>query len=141
MKLWKYIYFNELTESFIGENEVKEPYVWSEIAPDSDYEDVTTTEAILSKIKRDYKTFEKHGNEYFEKIRADLVLLYKTGQKTDLEIFGIEAKLQPVIEKIRRGDWLTASHEMTLVVVVAPLDQSLFDDINIYITNYITDNY
>ena len=72
---------------------------------------------------------------------SDLVLLYKTGQKTDVQIFGIEAKLQPVIEKIIRGDWMTANHEMSLVVVDAPLDQALYDEINIYIGNYITNNY
>jgi len=141
MKLWKYIHFSEITQSIPSDKPVKDPFVWSDTAPDSDYDDVTSNEALIGKIKSDYKKFEKDGKEYFEQIRADLVLLYKTGQKTNLEIFGIESKLQQTIEKITRGDWMTASYEMSLVIVEAPLDQSLFDEINLCITNYIANNY
>ena len=141
MKYWKYIHYSEATQTIAEGQAIKEPFVWSENTPGQDYDDVTTTELLLKKIKSDYKTFEEDGVEYFEKIRADLVLLYKSGSKTAAEIFGIEAKLDETINKIRRGDWMTAQYEISLVTIEAPLDQTLYDEINNYIANYILENY
>jgi len=141
MKLWKYNFYSELTQEITEGQTIKEPFIWADNLPDSDYSDVTTTEKILNKIKKNYKTFEFDGKNYFEDIRAKLVLSYQTGQKTEVEIFQIEALLNSTTDKIIRGDWLTAKNALESVVVSAPLDQSLYDEILLYITNYIGQNY
>ena len=140
-KLWKYIHFSEITNSITEGQAIKEPYVWSETQPESDYDDVTTTDAVINHIKTNYQKFEKDGKEYFEEIRAKLVLLYQTGQKTAIEIFQIENYLSNTIDKIIRGDWMTAENELSNVVVVAPLDQTLYDEIMLHIQNYVANNY
>jgi len=141
MKLWKYIHFSEITQSIPDGMPIKEPFIWAETQPDSDYDDITSTQALLEKIVIEYKQYEKDGKAYFEKIRADLVLLFKTNQKTDVDIFLIEQKLEGTINKIVRGDWMTALNTLNQVIVEAPLDQSLHDEIHLYITNYIVNNY
>ena len=140
-KLWKYIHFSEITNSITEGQAIKEPFVWSETQPGSDYDDVTTTEHIIEKIKSDYTKFEVDGKKYFEEIRAGLVLLFKSGQKTSADIFGIELMLEKTISKITRGDWMTALNELDQVVVSSPLDQSLYDEIHAHISNYILTNY
>ena len=141
MKLWKYIHFSEITETIAAGKPIKEPFVWSETAPDSDYDDITTNEFIIERIKVGYKQYEKDGKDYFEEIRAKLVLLYQTQQKTAVEIFIIESLLEQTINKIVRGDWMTASNALSNVVVQEPLDQELYDEINNFIIDYIANNY
>jgi hypothetical protein len=141
MKYWKYNHFSEVTKSIAEGKPLKEPFIWSETQPDADYSDVTTTEAVLEMIKSKYKLYQDDGIAYFEKIRADIVLLYQSGQKTDVEIFLIESKLEGTINKIVRGDWMTAKAALSSVTVEAPLDQSLHDEIFAFITQYIADNY
>lgn len=62
-------------------------------------------------------------------------------QKTEVEIYLIEQKLEQTINKIIRGDWMTASNALSAVTVEAPLDQTLYDEISNFITQYIADNY
>ena len=95
----------------------------------------------ISDIKTAYKSHQKAGVEYFEEIRADLVYDYNTGTITASDVFDVEARLEKVIAKLIRGDWMTAQNEMANVTVGGSLTQTLYDDINNYISNYITNNY
>jgi hypothetical protein len=99
------------------------------------------TEATLNTVKSAYSKYQRDGIAYFETIRAELVVQYKTGQKTAADIFEIEGKLEDVIAKLIRGDWMTANFKLQSVQVGGALSQTLYDSISSYITSYITNNY
>lgn len=92
-------------------------------------------------IKERYEIFKRDGENYFNDIRANLVLDFENNILSSFEIYEIEAKLEPVISKIIRGDWMTAQNVMYGVTVSGALSQTLYDDILTYISNYITNNY
>jgi hypothetical protein len=92
-------------------------------------------------IIEDYRKKEVDGCAYFEKIRAKLVIEYKSGIKTAEEIIDIETRLESVTLKLKAGDWMTASFVMINTSVDGSLDQDLYDEILNYINDYITNNY
>ena len=140
-KLYIYIYFSPITQTFEEGKPIKTPYVWSVSAPDADYTEVIDENVLITQIKDLYYQYEVDGLDYFRQIRAKLVLDYKQGTRTNTEIFSIENTLAPVIDKLTRGDWMTAQYYMSLITPVPPLDTALYDEINNYITNYIATNY
>jgi len=140
-KLWIYIFFSPITKTIQEGKPMKDPYVWSLDAPDPDYNQVTDVEILLLHIKDLYYKYEVDGIDYFRTIRAQLVLDHKQGSRTDAEIFGIEQILNPVIQSLILGDWMTSAYLMSLITPTPPLEQALYDEINLYIINYIANNY
>jgi len=106
------------------------------------YNSLIATDLIYSDIiKSNYEQRTIDGLDYFNDIRVGLVLQYQAQEITDLDIYDIEERLEKVIVKILRGDWLTASNEMNNVVVAGSLQQSFVDELDSYILNYIAQNY
>ena len=95
----------------------------------------------LTQIQVAYTKHRQGGEAYFDSVRADLVLCFNRGEKTASEIFEIEDKLDGVITKLIRGDWMTAAAEMQNVVIGGALDQELYDKIENDINFYISENY
>lgn len=92
-------------------------------------------------IKERYETFKKDGEDYFNDIRANLVIDYENNALTGADVYEIESKLEPVIAKVLRGDWMSGQNEMAGLTASGALSQSLYDEIDTYISNYVTNNY
>jgi hypothetical protein len=106
------------------------------------YSGLTASQVLQSAIiKERYEQFQKDGVEYFNDIRATLVIDYENNVLTANDVYEIETKLEPAISKILRGDWMTGQNEMIGVTASGALTQTFLDDINNYINNYVTNNY
>lgn len=92
-------------------------------------------------IKGSYETYQKDGEDYFNDIRVSLVLKYQVQELSPDDIYEIESKLDSVITKILRGDWMSASFEMGNVIIDGALTQDFFDEILNHINNYVAENY
>ena len=92
-------------------------------------------------IKGSYETYQKDGEDYFNDIRVSLVLKYQAQELSPDDIYEIESKLDSVITKILRGDWMSASFEMGNVIIDGALTQDFFDEILNHINNYVAENY
>jgi len=92
-------------------------------------------------IKGSYETYQKDGEDYFNDIRVSLVLKYQMQELSPDDIYEIESKLDSVITKILRGDWMSASFEMGNVIIDGALTQDFFDEILNHINNYVAENY
>jgi hypothetical protein len=103
--------------------------------------EITNSEEIKSLVKSLYKERTIDGIDFFEGFRADIVLLYSSGVKTALEVYEIEEKMNRVIVKVIRGDWLTASNEITTVIAGGALDQDFINEVQTGINLYISENY
>lgn len=123
------------------DNEAIPAIVYQETAP-AGFSEITDADEVKSRYIKLYEQREVDGKDYFDKMRSDLVYDYATGVKTDAEIYEIETKLESVILKIKSGDWMTASAEMTNNVTVSgALTQALYDQILGEINNYVATNY
>jgi hypothetical protein len=140
-KLWKYRFYSDVTRTIEQGKPLKQPYVWSVNAPDADYDEVIDHPTLLEKTKELYYKYEVDGLDYFRTIRANLVIDYRAGSRTSSDIFSIETTLKPVTDRLILGDWLSGQYELSLITPSGPLDQSLYDSIETYINDYITNNY
>ncbi len=124
------------------DNELIPAIEFSDVQP-IDFSPVIDESEYKSLIKMQYKCREKDGKEYFEEVRSDLVYSYTIEETITAEdVFFIETALEPVLLKLERGDWMTASYLMTNnVVVQSSLTQELYDEILNYINLYIQNNY
>ena len=141
MKLFKYDFFDPKAEKIQEGAELKEPYIWAEETPGENYTEITTSEAIRERIKKSYDKKEMDGKTYFKELRLDLVYLFTIGEKSVQEMNEIESKLEPVIIRLTRGNWLTAAEELKKVTVEGALDQEIYNDIKSRIDEYISANY
>jgi hypothetical protein len=106
------------------------------------YNSLTVDDLLYdSIIKGSYETYQKDGEDYFNDIRVSLVLKYQVQELSPDDIYEIESRLDSVITKILRGDWMSASFEMGNVIIDGALTQDFFDEILNHINNYVAENY
>ncbi len=103
------------------------------------YPDVLGTDK--EEVKLIYQKYETDGIEFNNDFRAGLVLKYKGGLLTALEIYYIEAKLDTLRKQVKNGDWLTASNTLSQLIVEGSYTQDIHDEIETFINNYIANNY
>jgi len=104
----------------------------------STHDATTTSKEAIIEI---YKQREVDGYNYFSSVRADLVLMVMAETIDSTDAVFIEGKLKDAKAMVLSGDWLTAAHEMTLVVVEGAYTQDIHDGIKNYIDDYVTNNY
>jgi hypothetical protein len=92
-------------------------------------------------IKKQYDEREIDGREYFNQIRVQLVSQYSSGQISLTDIFHIEEIIEPVTLKIILGDWMTASFVLSQIVSDYIFTEEFKNQLQIYIGNYISNNY
>jgi hypothetical protein len=102
---------------------------------------IDTREKMIQKVMLAYQNHTINGVNYFERMRAELVLGYKMKQMTLEQCIGIEASLKSVKSVVITGDWLTALEISKTLVPSAILSQALIDRIKNDIANYISTNY
>lgn len=102
---------------------------------------ITDVEEIKNLYVTLYFNREIDGKDYFNKIRAELVYSYESGEITIQDIFNIENILSPVISKLIIGDWMSAQNQLSNIVASGSLSQSIYDEIMVYFTTYLSDNY
>lgn len=93
-------------------------------------------------IKSFYRENTEAGQEYFEKVRANLSLLISKGGATLNDAYFIESKLEVVKNMVITGDWASAQNEITNnVTPEGSFTQEMYDSIKNYIDNYVLENY
>jgi len=103
------------------------------------HDSTTTSKEAVIEI---YKKREIDGKEFFNSVRADLVLSYLSGSISQSDAAFVEAKLDSTKSRVLSGDWLTAQYEITNnVVVEGVFTQETYDMIKGYIDTYILENY
>ena len=102
---------------------------------------VDAKEIMIQKVMKAYQNHTTNGVLYFERMRAKLVLGYKTKQMTLEQCIGIESALKDVKSVVITGDWLTASEAAKLLQPTLFLTQPLITRITNDITTYISNNY
>jgi len=126
---WKYIYYDEENGHVPSNHPYKEPYIWSETQPESEYENVTTEADLVEKEAILYPERRSQGVIFSDIMNARLIVLgmgipdkklrstvrkhlYKMFRKTRLEVF--------------EGLWISAQREID-DVKPNPVLQSLID--------------
>ncbi len=109
MKKWKYIYYDEANGIVTGQNEWKEPFVWSVDSPGTDYVDVTTQSELIGRELEIMALREEAGKAAYFETQAELRLSrISSGASHALFNEYVYAVLKPVIDSVWKGSWLDA---------------------------------
>lgn len=118
MKLWKYIHYSEITLKNEAGRAEKEPFIWALERPDSEYDDVTTTDR-LNKREFDLIGIRKSaGVKAYQETQAEMRvqrLLSGTPHSTFKAL--VYDPMSTVIKNIESGDWLNSYEEIENVEV------------------------
>ena len=98
---------------------------------------------VVLQLMDSYVTKEKDGKRYYNKKRSQMVARIQDPDDTltSEQAFQIDVKLQEVKNSLRTGDWITAKTYLGLTVVDAVYTQSIKDEYDAEIQDYINNNY
>lgn len=140
-KIEGYVYYNapaefnpKIHEAYLEEGQVKFTLIQNKPVP-------PTEEVAINQIKRVYSNHEINGKDYFNNMRAELVLSYKQAVRTIDDIIEIENKLGSVKALLISGDWMSALVAANTIVPSGALTVEYLDKIKLDINNYINENY
>jgi hypothetical protein len=102
---------------------------------------ITDTTELRRCYMSQYHQRELDGRDWFEEFRADLMMDIIAGTYTPTEVFNLEQHLKSLTENIIAGSWLTAQSISTNLVLSGIYDQTMKDEIQLYIDTYVTNNY
>ncbi|MBN2668758.1 MAG: hypothetical protein JXR60_05970 [Bacteroidales bacterium] len=98
-------------------------------------------ELAKRQIRSAYTKHETNGKDYFDEMRANLVLAYKQKQYTFDEIIEIDHKMKEVKALLRSGDWASALSVTNTIVPSGALTSGYIDKVKTDINTYIQNNY
>ena len=101
-----------------------------------------TDEAELKELYIEkYKQQQIDGEDYYSDFQASLYLDVLNLTYTELEVFTFESYTNELSSQIRLGNWLTAKTTCSNLAISGIFDQVKKDEIQLYIDNYVLNNY
>jgi len=88
-----------------------------------------------------YKQQQIDGEDYYSDFQASLYLDVLNLTYTELEVFTFESYTNELSSQIRLGNWLTAKTTCSNLAISGIFDQVKKDEIQLYIDNYVLNNY
>jgi len=101
----------------------------------------TATELAKKQIMSIYSKHESNGKDYFDEMRADLVLAHKQAIYTFEQIIEIDNKMKEVKALLRSGDWASALDIANKITPAGALTQDYLTKVQTDINTYIQNNY
>ena len=126
---------------FYKEDNQSIPAIVYELSNPSGYTEITDNSELKRLYIGLYKQREIDGLNYFEDFRAGLVMDIISGTYTDLEVFSLETHIKYLQDEIILGNWLTAQNINSNLSLIGIYNQTMKDEIQNYIDNYILNNY
>ena len=102
---------------------------------------ITDENTLKELYVKKYNTREVDGQNYFNDFRANLMLDIINSVYSPQEIFVLENHLKNLIEELITGNWLTAQNTNLTLALEGIYTQIMKDEIQLYINDYITNNY
>ena len=130
-----------MARQFYKEDGEAIPAIKFEDSQPAGYTLITDTTELRKLYIEKYAEREYWGKHWFEEFRADLMMDIITGTYTPTEVFALETHLEHLTNVILEGSWLTAQNISTNLTLSGIYDQTMKDEIQAYIDNYVTNNY
>ena len=130
-----------MARKFYKENNEALPAIAYELTAPADFTEITDSNELKALFNKKYKERTQDGQDYYNNFRSDLYIDITNGTITDAEAFALEAHIKPVSDNLLTGNWLTAQNSNTNLTLSGIYDQTMKDEIQADIDNYIANNY
>ena len=105
------------------------------------YSLITDYEERLTLHSNRYKNNENEGVDYFHIFQAKMYINIVDGIYTALEVIQLQSYLKTLSDEIREGSWLTAQATLPSMPLSGIFDQSMKDQIQSDVDEYVSQNY
>jgi len=140
MNVYRYKNANEDNQSVPIEFEYKEPIVFSDSAPDEDYQLFNDEDFLVDFLKEKYILNAENGSDYVYVITAKINLSIQNGDITLEEGTNYGNSVNLVINDLKKGYWHTAYYYHDAIQPDTVLIK-LHNEIKDFIKNYVNDKY
>ncbi len=105
------------------------------------FTEITDESELKTLYIEKYKQQQIDGEDYYSDFQASLYLDVLNETYTELEVFTFESYTNELSSQIRLGNWLTAKTTCSNLAISGIFDQVKKDEIQLYIDNYVLNNY
>ena len=141
VKLWKYIHYSEITKTIEEGEAVKVPLVWAVEKPDSEYDDITSTEKLYERECHLITERRKAGVKAYQEAQAQMrVDRLASGAPHSAFKTLVYDNMRSVIKNIESGDWLNAYEDMEVITVNEILTAEMKIGFRVKISTYLTES-
>jgi len=130
-----------MARKFYKEDNESIPAIVYELSQPTGFTEITDSEELKILYIGLYKQREQDGINYFEDFRANLMMDVIAGTYTSQEVFDFEVHVKYLQDEIMIGNWLTAQSINQNLSLSGIYTQTIKDEIQNYIDNYVANKY
>ena len=130
-----------MSRKFYKEDNQSIPAIVYELSQPTGFTEITDLEELKQLYIGLYKQRSQDGINYFECFRADLMMDVIAGTYTSQQVFDFEVHVKYLQDEIMLGNWLTAQSINQNLSLSGIYTQTIKDEIQNYIDDYVANNY
>lgn len=130
-----------MARKFYKEDNELIPAIVYELSQPIDYTEITDSEELKLLYIGLYQQRQQDGISYFEGFRSSIMMDVIAGTYTEIEVFNLEIHIKYLQDEVILGNWLTAQNVNSNMALSGIYDQAMKDEIQIYIDDYVENNY
>lgn len=130
-----------MARKFYKEDNELIPAIVYELSQPIDYTEITDSEELKLLYIGLYQQRQQDGISYFEGFRSSIMMDVIAGTYTEIEVFNLEIHIKYLQDEVILGNWLTAQNVNSNMALSGIYDQTMKDEIQIYIDDYVENNY
>jgi len=105
------------------------------------FSEITDAEEIKRLYVLEYNKRKTDGQQFVIDFTADLYIDVLSGTYTETEVFLLETHIGEIYSDLNNGWWLTAQNASQSLALSGIYTQTMKDEIQAILDNYVNDNY
>jgi hypothetical protein len=130
-----------MARKFYKEDGESIPAIAFENAAPTGFTEITDPVEIKRLYVIEYNKRQTDGQQFVIDFTADLYIDILNGVYTEAEAFALESHIGKIYADLNNGWWLTAQNENQSLSLSGIYTQTMKDDIQSILDNYVNDNY
>ena len=130
-----------MARKFYKEDNQQIPAICFELSQPAGFTEITDPIEIKRLYILEYKKRQADGQKFVIDFTADLYIDILNGVYTEQEAFALETHIGQIYADLNNGWWLTAQNENQNLALSGIYTQTMKDDIQTILDNYVNDNY
>lgn len=130
-----------MARKFYKEDNQQIPAICFELSQPAGFTEITDPIEIKRLYILEYKKRQADGQKFVIDFTADLYIDILNGVYTEQEAFALETHIGQIYADLNNGWWLTAQNENQNLALSGIYTQTMKDEIQTILDNYVNDNY
>ena len=130
-----------MARKFYKEDGQQIPAICFELTAPTGFTEITDPVEIKRLYVIEYNKRQADGQQFVIDFTADLYIDIINGVYTEAEVFALEGHIGQIYADLNNGWWLTAQNENQNLSLSGIYTQTMKDDIQSILDNYVNDNY